>query len=268
MVVMLSTVTLLLMSEWYRVKLYAFELAELKEDYQAYIRLLRSKTLVKNDTGDDECVIACAQFVAVNRDRAYLRQSALAYAADQPGECDGKALELLYTPYEMAPEHVAAPKQAPKKGSAKKNKPVVSASKASTAPSLMSWPLPKGVFWVSSPFGPRKKADGSPGFHQGIDLAAVKGTSVSAAASGIVVEAGYSRGYGNSIVIMHNRKYKTRYAHLDKIYIKCGQKVARGHVIGSVGNTGRVRSFRGDGSHLHFEVSIFGKKVNPRRFLP
>jgi murein DD-endopeptidase MepM/ murein hydrolase activator NlpD len=106
------------------------------------------------------------------------------------------------------------------------------------------------------------------GFHYGIDMAALKGTSVMAAAPGTVVEARYDAGYGNTIVLAHNGKYKTRYAHLDSIFVKVGQRVQRGSLIGTVGNTGYVRSaFGKDPSHLHFELYMFGKKVNPMHFL-
>ena len=78
--------------------------------------------------------------------------------------------------------------------------------------------------WVSSLFGSRKLG-GTKGFHAGIDLAAPRGTPVYAAEAGIIIEAAYSAGYGNYILIAHNRKFKTRYAHLDKILVHAGEKV-------------------------------------------
>lgn len=87
------------------------------------------------------------------------------------------------------------------------------------------------------------------------------------AAEGIVVEARNATGYGKTVVVAHSRKYRTRYAHLDKILVKPGQKVTRSDTIGRVGSTGYVRSKKGrDASHLHFEVYAFGKKVNPMYF--
>jgi murein DD-endopeptidase MepM/ murein hydrolase activator NlpD len=133
---------------------------------------------------------------------------------------------------------------------------------------VFSWPIDRSRFWLSSFFGPRRKKNGTMGFHYGIDMAALKGTSVMAAAPGTVVEARYDAGYGNTIVLAHNGKYKTRYAHLDSIFVKVGQRVQRGSLIGTVGNTGYVRSaFGKDPSHLHFELYMFGKKVNPMHFL-
>lgn len=73
---------------------------------------------------------------------------------------------------------------------------------------LFEWPIAKNKFWLSSLFGPRKKADGSWGFHYAIDLAAVKGTPVKAALSGLVIEAGYSKkGYGRTIVLKHKNRF-------------------------------------------------------------
>lgn len=130
-----------------------------------------------------------------------------------------------------------------------------------------NWPIDRSSFWLSSPFGPRKKTRS---FHYGLDMAAVKGTPVTAAASGVVVEARYSSsGYGKTVVIAHDSKYRTRYAHLNTILVDVGQHVERGQRIGKVGASGHVLSKRrgGDASHLHFEVHAFGKRVNPMYFL-
>ncbi len=100
-------------------------------------------------------------------------------------------------------------------------------------------------------------------YHYGIDMAANKGTPVRAAATGIVLESYWNNGYGNCIIVAHNRKYKTRYAHLNTRRVKIGQKVKRGEVIGTVGDTGLVRKSGKDASHLHFEVYAFGRHINP-----
>lgn len=128
---------------------------------------------------------------------------------------------------------------------------------------ICSWPIEKGKFWLSSFFGPRRKPNKSWGYHYGIDMAALKGTPVQAAAAGKVVEAGYSAGYGKTIVIEHSTKYRTRYAHLDKIRVKKNQMVKPLQLIGNVGATGYIRKKGNDGSHLHFEVIQNNKQVNP-----
>lgn len=129
------------------------------------------------------------------------------------------------------------------------------------------WPLELHHFWISSLFGARKKANGTPGFHYGIDLAAMKGTSVKAAAAGVVIQAQYLPGYGNNILIQHNKYYRTRYAHLHTMNVSEGQKVSIGQKIGTVGATGSVRKSGRDASHLHFEIYHNGSHVNPLRYL-
>lgn len=131
------------------------------------------------------------------------------------------------------------------------------------------WPIEKSCFWVSSKFGPRKKLNGSWGYHFGIDMAAIKGTKVVASHSGIVSHTGYDSGYGKNIIIKHENNIKTRYAHLDKIFVPIGAKVKKNELIGKVGSTGFVRSSKKgtDPSHLHFEVLVSGKHVNPGKFL-
>ena len=99
--------------------------------------------------------------------------------------------------------------------------------------------------------------------HQGIDLAAPVGTPIYATADGTVSEAGYNNGgYGNLIKLDHGRGIETRYAHLSRVLVSPGQRIARGQVIGHMGSTGRST-----GSHLHYEVRIDGRAVNPIPFM-
>ncbi len=128
---------------------------------------------------------------------------------------------------------------------------------------IFAWPIERSSFWLSSPFGPRKKPSGSWGFHYGIDMAAVRGTPVRAASGGVVEHAGYVSGYGNMIIIRHSAVYKTRYAHLDSIHVKSKQVIQKGDAIGAVGDTGFTIKSGKDASHLHFEVYERGKQVNP-----
>lgn len=132
----------------------------------------------------------------------------------------------------------------------------------------LEWPIDKDKFWLSSLFGARKRINGTWGFHHGIDMAAIKGTSVKAARSGVVVEACFQTGYGNTVVIAHNTTVKTRYAHLHAIRARVGQRVTQGTVVGTVGETGFIRKKGKDGSHLHFEVYEHGKRINPMHCLP
>ncbi len=130
------------------------------------------------------------------------------------------------------------------------------------------WPLEQSKFRISSPYGYRRNPNGTAGFHKGIDMAATKGTPVFAVADAIVLDARPYKGYGNMILLGHRHKLFTRYAHLKSIKVKSGQIVRKGSVIGEVGNTGHVRHRPGhDGSHLHWETYIKGKRVNPRLFV-
>ncbi|MBN2267089.1 MAG: M23 family metallopeptidase [Candidatus Babeliaceae bacterium] len=127
-------------------------------------------------------------------------------------------------------------------------------------------PINRKDCWLSSPWGPRRRANGKRGFHYGVDFAAPKGTPIRAAQGGFVVFAGWHGGYGKVIVIDHGDGLLTLYAHLSKILISCGDEVTIGKLIGKVGNTGSVRG-RGDGSHLHLGAIYKGRYVNPFYFL-
>jgi len=99
--------------------------------------------------------------------------------------------------------------------------------------------------------------------HAGIDLAAPIGTPIYATAEGTVIDAGYNHGgYGNLIKVDHGRGIETRYGHLSRILVSPGQHVTRGQLIGHMGSTGRST-----GSHLHYEVRIDGRAVNPIPFM-
>lgn len=119
-----------------------------------------------------------------------------------------------------------------------------------------SWPV-SGT--ITSPFGWRSNPyGGAPEFHQGLDIAAPTGTTVAAASSGTIILAQWYGGYGNYILIDHGGGYSTGYGHLSAIYVSVGQTVQRGQAIGAVGSTGQST-----GPHLHFEVRINGKPVDP-----
>lgn len=118
------------------------------------------------------------------------------------------------------------------------------------------WPVPSSKK-VSSHFGKRKKKH-----HDGIDIPAVTGTHIVASAGGSVTVSGFMRGYGRVIVIKHSGGHHTVYAHNSKNFVKKGQKVSQGEVIGRVGSTGRST-----GPHLHFEIRRRNKVRNPAIYL-
>ena len=114
---------------------------------------------------------------------------------------------------------------------------------------------------INSAFGPRLSPwSGRPEFHAGVDLAAAAGTPVKASQGGVVKFAGPAEGYGQSVLIEHGAGIETRYGHLQKIYVTQGQRVERGQLIALSGNTGRSTA-----PHLHYEVLVDGRPVDPRR---
>lgn len=116
---------------------------------------------------------------------------------------------------------------------------------------------------VSSGFGARVDPIlGTPAFHPGLDLVAAYGTPIHATGDGIVVFAGRDGGYGNMVEIDHGNGLKTRYGHMSAILVKKGDVVREGAVIGKVGSTGRST-----GPHLHYEVRVDGRPVDPTVFL-
>ena len=119
----------------------------------------------------------------------------------------------------------------------------------------LAWPV-KGV--LTSLFGRRAGRR-----HDGIDIGAPPGTPVKAALDGEVVYANYTGGYGNLLIIRHDDRLLTVYAHLQGFAVSKGQHVRKGQVIGKVGTTGRS-----SGPHLHFEVRLDREPRDPLLFLP
>lgn len=99
--------------------------------------------------------------------------------------------------------------------------------------------------------------------HKGIDIAAISGSNIYAPGSGTVILTGWQDEYGNTIMIHHGSGITTLYGHLKKILVRRGQIISRGEVIGLVGSTGVST-----GPHLHYEIRINGKRVDPINYLP
>lgn len=126
------------------------------------------------------------------------------------------------------------------------------------------WPLKDVRGYVTSYFGPTTHPFTKHWYlHKGIDIAYSRGTKVISTADGKVIEKAFdANGYGNYIVIKHKYGFYTRYAHMDKVYVKEGQNVEQGEVIGTLGSTGLST-----GPHLHYEVRIGSQVVDPQRYL-
>jgi murein DD-endopeptidase MepM/ murein hydrolase activator NlpD len=129
---------------------------------------------------------------------------------------------------------------------------------AAATPSI--WPI-RG--WLTDSFGRRRDPfTGEGGFHTGLDISADHGEPVFATATGTVEAAEPSGAYGNMVVISHGFGISTRYAHLSRFAVKAGDQVQRGDLVGFAGATGRAT-----GDHLHYEVLVYGRQLNPLQFL-
>lgn len=116
---------------------------------------------------------------------------------------------------------------------------------------------------LTSNFGVRSDPfRGTAAMHAGVDIPGALGTPVYATADGVVARAERAGGYGNLVEVNHGKGIETRYGHLSKILVAENTKVVRGQLIGLMGSTGRST-----GSHLHYEVRIEGRAVNPMPYI-
>jgi murein DD-endopeptidase MepM/ murein hydrolase activator NlpD len=130
--------------------------------------------------------------------------------------------------------------------------------------------IPPTAGYLSSPFGIRlspfarrnETDDGLLGFHSGIDITNAENTPIQATADGEVVQAGWMDRYGNGVVVSHSQQLETLYAHMARVRVKSGQMVTRGDILGDMGRTGNAT-----GVHLHYEVRLNGRPVNPMPYM-
>ncbi len=124
-------------------------------------------------------------------------------------------------------------------------------------------PVTSGNIRQTSGFGMRRHPlTGRNTMHNGLDWAGPRGTPILASADGVVKTAERQRGYGNLVVIQHDFGMETYYAHLNSIDVRAGQRVSRGQRIGGMGTTGAST-----GVHLHYEVRVNGRPVNPITYI-
>lgn len=130
--------------------------------------------------------------------------------------------------------------------------------------------IPPTAGFLSSPFGirlnpfSRQNEDDNAllGFHTGIDICNAPNTPIQVTADGVVKQAGWMDRYGNGVVVVHTPQVETLYAHMARVAVKVGQKVSRGDILGFMGMTGNAT-----GVHLHYEVRLGGKPVNPMPYM-
>lgn len=132
------------------------------------------------------------------------------------------------------------------------------------AAGLVPYAMPvKASHRFTSGFGHRRDPKGGGRrMHSGVDFAAPKGTPIYATADGVVKSATRESGYGNTVRIEHAFGFETVYAHQNQVRVKAGQRVSRGEHIGDMGSTGRST-----GVHLHYEVRLNGRPVNPVTYM-
>lgn len=117
--------------------------------------------------------------------------------------------------------------------------------------------------WITSGFGPRiSPFTGERSWHRGLDVAAPIGTPIYAPADGVVIFSGAKSSYGNFVMIAHGYGVVSRYGHNAQNLVQAGQRIKRGDQVATVGMTGRTT-----GPHLHYEVVVNGRHVDPKRFM-
>jgi len=129
---------------------------------------------------------------------------------------------------------------------------------------MFQWPVPSRTLAdISSPFGPRRHPiTGRQETHSGVDIRAAQGTEIVAAEAGVVILSGWNGGFGITVIIDHGDGIHTLYAHNSRNLVNVGDRVTRGQPIALVGTTGVST-----GPHLHFEVRVGGRWVDPGPFL-
>lgn len=149
-------------------------------------------------------------------------------------------------------------------GAANTSPSVTPASAPLASRAGFAWPLPAHEPGsITSAFGLRRDPiHGGHGDHKGLDVAAPAGTPVLSMADGVVLRAGASGGYGQVVEVDHGAGVIARYAHQSRIDVRPGEVVKRGQSLGAVGSTGRAT-----GDHLHVEVHVDGRAVDPHAFL-
>lgn len=286
MALVMSGLTVLLVHEYQQLHGKVSRLIQLKKEYKTYVRAYKSVDAssvqteqtdnsdedegAEDDQVDDQVAEyegePCATFILLCRDSDYLKEEALSLAKEY---CIEEPVKKLYENEAHEPPLFASllkPKKKIVRAAVQPRKRSVYVPPKELHNTNFACPLERSKFWISSLYGTRKRKNGTWQFHHGIDMAAFKGTPVFAAADGIVHDAIKSdKGYGNCIVLKHDSKFKTRYAHLHTIHVTQGQRVKKGQKIGTVGSTGLVRGKHGKerASHLHFEVMVYDKRVNP-----
>lgn len=245
---------------------YKLQISTLKKNKMMHPGLIKLKTINKNSgqnlsqpITDYNNLIESVEFIKLNKMLEHLKKNKFSYLKQHQLE---KLFDLICETYEQECFEDVTVSQNEQLNANNQliDKPVALTPIEELKSNIfqLSWPINKQSFWLSSYYGLRNNK-----MHYGIDLAAIRGTQVFPAAEGTVEESGYQSGYGNRVVLFHKDNLKTLYAHLDKIYVKVGQKLIITNPLGEVGDTGHTIKSGTDASHLHFEVFQNSKRINP-----
>ena len=206
-----------------------FSLAALASQRSALVAVAsRQRQSVSNEVTQLEDLTAAQEAQL----EAYIRQRQAEEAAQRAAEAEARRRAALLAGVQAPPE--------PTEG----------------GPSSFAWPASGPI---TSPFGMRvHPVTGAFKMHTGIDIGAPMGATITAAATGRIIFAGWESGYGNTIIVDHGAQTSTLYGHCSQIFVSDNQDVQRGQAIGAVGATGDAT-----GPHLHFEIRVNGVAVDP-----
>ncbi len=234
-------------------------------------QLVATRELVENNTGALARRVAQLQSHVMRLDAAGARLTEIAgldkgeFNFDQPPAVGGP--EIQGTSQPVSADEVLASLASFEKQLADRERQMrvledlLLASRLQKEVRPSGWPVENG--WISSMFGMRMDPfTGLRAFHAGVDFAARQGANVQSVAAGIVSDVGERFGYGLLVEINHGNGYVTRYGHNNSALVTVGERVRKGQAVALVGDSGRST-----GPHVHFEVLLNGRTVNPYQYI-
>lgn len=238
---------------------------------QQRVELARTRELVENNTGALARRLAQMHAHVMRLDAAGSRLTEIAglnkgeFDFTQPPPVGGPEIDAASRP--VATDEILASLASLEKQLADRERQMrvledlLLASRLQKEVRPSGWPVENG--WISSLFGMRVDPfTGLRAFHAGVDFAARQGSNVQAVAAGIVSDVGERFGYGLLVEINHGNGYVTRYGHNDTALVAVGDRIRKGQAVALVGDSGRST-----GPHVHFEVLLNGRTVNPHEYV-
>jgi murein DD-endopeptidase MepM/ murein hydrolase activator NlpD len=233
--------------------------AELKAELERRVERWEAQVAAFAAEEEELTAFIQAELAAIEQRRLAAEAEARQRAAEEAARQEAARQEAARQEAARRDQRATAPAQAPPNG-----RPAPAPTAApSPAPSTGGWQWPLAGR-VASGFGYRiHPIFGTSRLHAGIDIAAPTGTPFHAARPGTVIFSGWRNGFGNTVMLVHDDGLVSLYAHNSRNAVSAGAVVAGGQVIGYVGSTGWST-----GPHLHFEIRVNGRPVDPRPYLP